>query len=142
MEKSPASYQQRSLARRLLAPLGLSLAVLGGGGWGVYHYTTHKGDDAASGIAHTAPSASEELKQLFASSPPQESGPPRWPSKIVQASDRYALVPLRLNRTPLKPTPQRQTTLRNMPVSVDSTTALLGNRYARSGCSNAAGSRT
>ena len=83
MEITNASPQPRSLVRRLIAPLGLSLAVLGGGGGGAYYFLNFRGaDDEAASLAHSAPSASEELKQLFASTPPQSNA----------TTDRYTLA--------------------------------------------------
>ncbi len=100
----------------------------------MYYFTMHAGqtgDDGATGIAHTAPSASDELKQLFASSPSRDNGLPRktTPPIAVEnraANDRYALAP------PAPPQPAKPTSdaTRAVSTAVDSTAALLGNRYA------------
>lgn len=83
MENTFVQPQPRSLVRRLIAPLGLSLAVLGGGGGGAYYFLNFRGaDDEAAGLAHSAPTTSEDLKQLFATAPPRSS----------TTTDRYTLA--------------------------------------------------
>ena len=83
MENTNALRQPRSLIRRLIAPLGLSVAVLGGGGGGAYYFLNYRGaEDVAASLAHSAPSTSEDLKQLFASSPPRGN----------TTTDRYTLA--------------------------------------------------
>ncbi len=147
MEKTPTSRPQHSLIRRFLAPLGLSVAVLGGGGWGAYYFTTHTGDDEASSIAHTTSSASDELKQLFASIPPRDNGPPRnnEPPRAAEnnaTTDRYALASstaetdydqliLATPPQPAKPTENNTSSVSTAPSTLeDSTASLLGSRYA------------
>ena len=59
MEKTKIS---RSLVRRLTAPLGLAVALLGSGGWGVYHYTTSSTVETGMSpdkFAHSASSVKE-----------------------------------------------------------------------------------
>ena len=135
MEKKLASRPKKSLVRRMLAPLSLSLAVVGGGGWGAYHFTTHRGDEQASGIAHSAPSASDELKQLFSSSPPRNhdsaatSG--RYASESSSARPDYNQALATPRPEPVKPTDRNELSVSKAPsVPGDSVTALLGNRYA------------
>lgn len=83
MEHTFTTPAPRSLVRRLVVPWGLALGVLGGGGGGVYYYLhNHTPGNETTGIAHSAPSASEELKQLFAAAPP----------KAAPADDRYTLA--------------------------------------------------
>ena len=115
--------------------------VLGGGGWGAYYFTTHTGDDAASSIADTTPSASDELKQLFASSPPRDNGPPKAAENSA-TTDRYALASSTAETDydqligatppqPVKPTKNTSLSVSTAPSTSDNSTAsLLGNRYA------------
>lgn len=146
METIPYSPRIRSLFRRLLAPLSLSLVVLGGGGWGAYCFTQHSStvdtvDNGASPFARTAPSASDELKQLFSSSPPRVSAPPQE-AKNNPASTRYVddspaektdyakLVAAAPSPT-VEPTSSPASSAKNPSSSLDdSTSSLLGNRYA------------
>ena len=135
MKKSSSSYRQRSLARRLLAPLVLSLGVLGGGAWGVHHFTTdteQASDAGASIIAHTAPSASDELKQLFASPPPQKQkkGPPPMAVENRAATDRYSLAPAMPPKPAESASEAKPLASAASKSKVESTSALLGNRYA------------
>lgn len=96
----------RSLVRRLVV-VGFAMALLLGGGWGVYHYTIqasaqlsdHAASDAASASAtpRDAPSAAEELKNLFAAEAALAPPTKEKKSQVLQADltrsqpDRYAV---------------------------------------------------
>ena len=113
MEKSNNPRPVRSLFRRLVAPVGMTAALLGGGGWGVYHYTTQPSDDSAvipSETPHSA-AAKEELKNLFASDNNlSEDTTAALPSRST-VSERYAqsetLEDDSLRSAPKQLTPQK-----------------------------------
>lgn len=67
MENVIRSRPKRSLLRRLFAPV-TALALLSGGGWGAYQfYDPEQVGEVHATAAHSAPSAKDELKMLFAS---------------------------------------------------------------------------
>ena len=73
MENKLPVRQSRSLVRRVAVPLCLTMILLAGGGWGVYHFTTHPAIGTAtppSERAHSASRDNEELKNLFAEQTP------------------------------------------------------------------------
>jgi len=83
-----------SLVRRLAAPLGLAAAVLGGGGWGVYQYTTGptpETESLPSATAHSDSPAKEELKNLFATDSVTDSKTSAKSGTVrPENTDRYA----------------------------------------------------
>ena len=95
------SVPKKSLFRRLLVT-SLALGLLGGGGWGVYKFTTTRGaadaDQSASNEATSdqqqpsSSAAAEGLRNLLAS---QSAGGVNASSKdnVAPAGDRYALSP-------------------------------------------------
>ncbi|MCG8449236.1 MAG: hypothetical protein MI725_06625 [Pirellulales bacterium] len=129
MENSRNSRPSRSLLRRLAAPLGLAVAVLGGGTWGVYHFTLGPTDEkplATNAKPHSAATAKEELKNLFAAEtksspstekirPPQTAPADRYAvsagtSAASSETDRYTLSPAKsLNPLAPAPTPPSET---------------------------------
>ncbi|NOZ38915.1 MAG: DUF11 domain-containing protein [Planctomycetes bacterium] len=138
MENVIRSRPKRSLVRRLIAPIA-SLALLSGGGWGAYHFYDSELTEGGQAVsAHSAPSAKDELKMLFASedspateaksvSSEQAPAPIKTPAKKTPVKlDRYALVqdePANLPATPpeLPPLVSEKTPV--VPVAV-------GDRYA------------
>ena len=70
MENTNRVLPSRSLVRRLVAPSGVAIALLGGGGWGVYQFTSDTSKNSVAWSEDSAESASaakDELKNLFAS---------------------------------------------------------------------------
>ncbi len=101
MENVTRSRPKRSLTRRLIVPVTM-LALIGGGGWGAYHFydaeqlgqviTPDALVAAHSASAHDAPTAKDELKLLFAADEkPIEATKPKPPQKTVIKADRYAM---------------------------------------------------
>ncbi len=133
MENTNALRQPLSLIRRLIAPLGLSVAVLGGGGGGAYYFLNYHGvDDAAASLAHSAPSSSEELKQLFASSPPRSS---TATDRYTRASSKPAAEFAELVATTPPPVKEPAPTTTPEPsaplkVAAETPITLVGDRYA------------
>ncbi len=123
MEIKQPARKPRSFFRRFAAPVGLSVALLGGGVWGVYHTLanmpgSHK-DLADAGKAHSASesaqAATDQLKNLFTSAPPNE--------------EETAAKDLKPNRYSLAATEQTQplTAAPELPPIVPKNT--VGNRY-------------
>ena len=125
MEKTSAARPVRSSYRRLIAKLGLSLAVLGGGGYGSYYaITTAPQNDAdTSAVARSADQLNaEELKELFSSPPPQAE------SKPSAADDRYTLTSAKSETDFDSPVSTKSAQVKQAePIS---TTTMLGDRYA------------
>ena len=102
METTVSTRPRRSLARRIVAPWGLSLAILSGGGWGAYHYVCHtevappEGEYVGTSstiAAHSASVAKDELKNLFATEPSTANSEKSPASKKLiaqEVADRYA----------------------------------------------------
>jgi len=91
MENSKNTQPSRSRIRRLTAPIGLAVAVLGGGAWGVYQFTTGAALESSTRpgeTAHSASTAKDELKNLFASDT-KNVGATR--PLLATKTDRYAL---------------------------------------------------
>ncbi len=134
MENVIRSRPKRSLVRRLFAPVA-SLALLSGGGWGAYHfYGSDLMEEGQAIAAHSAPSAQDELKMLFAPEDPPATEAKSVltkkapaPIKVPAKLDRYAKAqaePAKLLSTPpeLPPLVSEKT-----PVAQASS---LGGRYA------------
>ncbi len=133
MENVIRSRPKRSLMRRLFAPIA-SLALLSGGGWGAYHYY---GSDLVEGVqptdalvaAHSASTAKDELKMLFASEDPPKVQPKKIPSKdtpIRAKVGRYASATIKPAKLPLAPPKLPPLVSEKMPA----VQTALGNRYA------------
>ena len=135
--KVSRSRPKRSFIRRLAAPVA-SLVLLAGGGWGAYHYYGAELGEAGQGnepvvAAHSALSAKDELKMLFASdeqatTPQKKSTTPqkRKPKQV----DRYAgvkpkPVPLPIAKPTLAPAAKQQASQQTV-----SQQPALGDRYA------------
>ncbi len=109
MENTLPVRQSRSLVRRVAVPLGLSVAMFAGAGWGVYHYTTSPVTEIAdqpiatlpSERAHSAPNAKDSLKNLFAeqtttateptaTEPDRYTGDTEEPSIVLAAEEQIS----------------------------------------------------
>ena len=145
MEKVNRSRPQRSLVRRLVAPVA-AMALLSGGGWGGYHYyLSQQADDAPTDdavvAAHSAGSTKDELKKLFADAKKPSSSydapqaADRFKKNTVEQADRYAQAPVKPTQLPVAPSDLAANVEKNE-TSTESESlvpqALLGNRYATS----------
>ena len=115
MEKTFSPRSSRTNYRRTFAKLGLSLALLGGGGYGSYYAitTAPEGADNLSTVARSADQLNtDELKELF-------SSPPQMEAKPIKTDDRYTLASAKSEAdfdSPMK--------------EADAPTQTLGDRYA------------
>lgn len=137
MENVLRSRPQRSLFRRLFAPVA-SLALVSGGGWGAYQYYGSEqleGDTAAHTIVapHSAPTAKDELKMLFAAEDkpaktilPVKSELPKTVDRYATATPKPATMPLSPPKLPpLVNSPKEKTVA--APIA---SPTVLGDRYA------------
>ncbi len=143
MENVIRSRPKRSLVRRLVAPATVASALLAGGGWGVYQYTSGNVADSQSlestitATAHSAASsATDELKMLFASepTPTKSQAKPKKPAPIKSAAikpapiktDRYAIAASATSELPTTP-PELPPLLEETPTKPQ---VISGDRYA------------
>jgi len=138
MENVIRSRPQRSLVRRLAAPLSVASALLAGGGWGVHQYTSGNVADSQSLestiAAHSAPSAKDELKMLFASEPAKPQAVPKpfatQKNKAPIKKDRYAMPASVTSELPMA-TPELPPLVEAKPVARPAKPqAVIGDRYA------------
>jgi len=122
MEIKLPARKSHSLVRRVAAPLCLSVAALAGTGWGVLHFTSDSEikPDMPSAIAHSAQTAKDDLKNLFAEQTPaaaepqelkpQESKPqeskPQESEPIRLVSDAESIVGGRYSAAASSPIPE------------------------------------
>ncbi len=100
MEVKEPARKQRSFFLRFAAPIGLALAVVAGGGWGVYHFLGNS-SDAGDSFAGTkkpqsdreeAHSATDQLKNLFASTAAKETSSLAKETVTDAKAGRYSLT--------------------------------------------------
>ena len=135
MEKTIAPRPVRNAYRRVLAKVGLSMVVLGGGSWATYHFTMQE-PDGNSAVAHSAAESedqlnTDELKQLFASGPPTKSEAPNpGTSRYTLSSSKSAngLDELITPTSSAEPLKTAEAPAANPAATTSS--AILGDRYA------------
>lgn len=134
MENVIRSRPQRSLVRRLLAPVA-SLALLAGGGWGAYQYYDAEQLPATrpseiNRTAHSAAATKNELKMLFAA---EDSAPAATPIEKEKAVAKKT-APITMDRYAMTKPPELPPLVKPSVVEKSATLApkqsALGNRYA------------
>ncbi|NOY43676.1 MAG: DUF11 domain-containing protein [Planctomycetes bacterium] len=90
----------RSFFLRFTAPVGLALAVVAGGGWGVYHFLGNSSDtndsfaetEKSQSDREEAHSATDQLKNLFASTAGKEASSLAKETATDAKAGRYSLT--------------------------------------------------
>ena len=140
MEKTITPRPLRNASRRLFAKLGLTMAVLGGGSWATYHFTTQGPEDDPV-FAHSADATdgqldTNELKQLFSSPPPKtaDSGATKSRYTLTSSKPDNQLDQLLATAPPVpavnKTKPAKREATSQPAAKKPSKTTLVGDRYA------------